>query len=431
VVEADREVPALVVKVGSYPIHSGGVGAARALGRLGVPVHVITEDRFTPLALSRYSALRFISPATGAEDPDVLVGRLTAIGRRIGRPTVAVATDDEAAILLAEHADELSRYLLLPRVPPDLPRQLASKQQLSLLCRQHDVPTPWTILLRSRAELAECAERMVYPVVAKNPEPWVRLSAPVVGSTTMLQSKQELVQLATADHEQFRVLIQEFIPPQDAEDWIVHLYSATNSDRILLFTGIKVRSWPRDAGPTACAYAVPNPALAELTERFCRVIGFRGIADLDWRLDRRDGQYKLVDFNPRVGNQFPLFRTDAGVDVVTALHLDLTGRGIPPGQQVDGRRIVVEHYDIFARLAYRQQRHPIPQGNREGGSSTVLAWAVRDDPLPFVAVFSRLAVRLLFRLVRRLLGVNRGSSQRHLTRAGRGAAPGRHEKSML
>ena len=74
----------------------------------------------------------------------------------------------------------------------------------------------------------------------------------------------------------------------------------------------------------------------ESAARFCRAIGFSGIADLDWRLDRRDGRYKLLDFNPRVGAQFRLFETDAGIDVVRALHLDLTGRPVPAGAQENG-----------------------------------------------------------------------------------------------
>ncbi|NUO42057.1 MAG: ATP-grasp domain-containing protein, partial [Streptomyces sp.] len=52
--EPDREVPGLIVKFGDYPLHHGGVGAIRSLGRLGVPMYAITEDRYTPAAASRY-----------------------------------------------------------------------------------------------------------------------------------------------------------------------------------------------------------------------------------------------------------------------------------------------------------------------------------------------------------------------------------------
>ena len=114
VVERDSRVPALIVKIGQYPLHSGGVGAIRTLGRLGVPVYATTEDRFTPAAPSRYCTGWFRWRTSGREDPGELVGGLRDIGRRLGRRSVAVPVDDEAAVLIAEHADELSEYFLLP-----------------------------------------------------------------------------------------------------------------------------------------------------------------------------------------------------------------------------------------------------------------------------------------------------------------------------
>jgi hypothetical protein len=48
----DRDVAALVVKVGNYPLYHGGVDAIRSLGRLEVPVYAVSEDRWTPAALS-------------------------------------------------------------------------------------------------------------------------------------------------------------------------------------------------------------------------------------------------------------------------------------------------------------------------------------------------------------------------------------------
>ncbi|MGA6155923.1 hypothetical protein ACPEIC_21505 [Stenotrophomonas sp. NPDC087984] len=104
----DRSVPALVVKIGHYPLHHGGVGAIRSLGRLGVPMYAVTEDRWTPAALSRYLARTFVWPTTGSERPERLVEGLLRMGRAIGRPTVLLPTDEEAAVLIAEHADRLA-----------------------------------------------------------------------------------------------------------------------------------------------------------------------------------------------------------------------------------------------------------------------------------------------------------------------------------
>ncbi|MBC3839846.1 hypothetical protein GXW82_05205 [Streptacidiphilus sp. 4-A2] len=135
----DRSVPALLVKIGRYPQHHGGVGVLRTLGRGGVAAHAMVEGRFTPAACSRYAAVRHVRPTSGLEPPAELVALLLGIGRGIGRRSVAVPTDDEAAVLLAEHADLLAECFLLPPVPAGLPRLLADKGGLHRLCEEHGV----------------------------------------------------------------------------------------------------------------------------------------------------------------------------------------------------------------------------------------------------------------------------------------------------
>ena len=216
----------------------------------------------------------------------------------------------------------------------------------------------------------------------------------------MLRTASELLALTGAGGGNWAWSCRTTSRVEHAEDWIVHLYCDVDSNCLVLFTGVKVRSWPPHAGATACGYAVPNPALAQLAERFCEEIGFQGVADLDVRLDRRDGQFKLLDFNPRMGNQFRLFQTAAGVDVVRALYLDLTGRGVPASYQVSGRRIVVEHIDLLARLAYRRSAYWAPAAPL-GGAATELAWLAYDDPLPFLAMWPRLVKPLASQLTRR------------------------------
>ena len=102
-VTADRYVPALLLKIGQYPLHSGGVAAIRTLGRLGVPVYAITEDRLTPAAVSRYCAGRLVWKVTGREEPGYLAGRLREAGQRLGRRAVVIPVDDEAALLGGAH----------------------------------------------------------------------------------------------------------------------------------------------------------------------------------------------------------------------------------------------------------------------------------------------------------------------------------------
>lgn len=411
----DRSVPALVLKIGQYPVHSGGLGVIRTLGRLGVPVYAITEPGLTPAVASRYCTAAFVWRATGLEEPVELVAKLCEVGESIGRPAAVIPVDDEAALLVAEHQAELSPRFLFPRVQPRLPRKLASKPGLFDLCIAHGVPAPTSVTPATFDEAGDFASTATYPVVVKNAEAWERRRRPIVPGTTVARTEPDLLALLShrpADllpgslrrqpgRQSPGVILQEYIPPEHAEDWIVHLYSGADSASQVLFTGRKIRSWPPDHGVTACAYSVANPPLAEIARRFVDQVGFVGIADLDMRLDLRDGRYKLVDFNPRAGNQFRLFESESGVDVVRAQHLDLTGRPIPPGRQVEGRRIIVEHADLPAQFAYRRlDKNTTRDGSaRPAHASTEFAWLARDDPFPFVVM-----IRHVFGAALRKLG---------------------------
>lgn len=396
-----------MLKVGQYPVHSGSLGVMRTLGRCGVPVYAITEPGLPPVAASRYLTGRFVWRVTGREGPEALIPELLAAAERIGRPSVLVAIDDEAAVLAAEHRTELAGHFLIPDVAPGLPRRLASKPGLYELCRQHGIPAPATVTPGNLEEVAEFAATATFPVVIKNADPWLRRRYPVVPGTTVIGGPDELIGIVRNARDDGRarlngepdLILQEYLPVEHSQDWVVHVYrGGVGPGRSVLLTGQKIRSWPPDAGVTACGYAMANPQIAAQAERLCAEIGYLGVGDLDWRFDLRDGQYKLVDFNPRPGNQFRLFETEGGVDVVRALHLDMSGRPVPQSREVYAKRLIVEHIDIPARLVYRLRelraprpaqdaadRPGTPEDPRRAGR-TEYAWLATDDPLPFVVM---------------------------------------------
>jgi len=395
-------------KVGRYPVHHGGVDVVRTLGRIGTDVYPVTEDRFTPAARSRYTRRPIVWPTTGRETPEQLVDGLLKIGARIGRPAVLLVTDEEAAVLIAEHADELRTRFLLPDVPSDLPRRLASKWGLAEICWEQGIPAARCARPENFEELRARANEIGYPLALKNDRPWERLANPAVSSTKIVHDAAELDAVMAGWPAMPSVLVQEYLPSEQSEDWIVHSYAG--QDCLLTFTGIKVRSWPAFAGATAIAYSTANPELAALGENLCRSIGYRGIADMDWRLDLRDGTYKLLDFNPRVGMNFRLFETEGGIDVVRAMHLDLTGRPVPLGDQVNGRRFVAEQFAAAAALAYWRHPDAKPPQATPPATEVERAWLAADDPLPAAFAAARLvgpAMHTLRGMLRNRLGRRR------------------------
>ena len=357
--------PVLILKVGRYPLSHGVLGAIRSLGRAGVSVHAICDDHFVPYAFSRYLSGGFLLPETDYRDRGSdLLPHLVRLAGILQTKAVLLPTDDEAAIFTAEHAGDLRQHYYVPNVDPVLPRLLASKYQLSRLCLQHGVPIPSTQFVRSKRDVLALADKVRYPIVVKNSEPWIRLRAAAVGATTIVESRDALLLLASRWGESPRVIFQEYIPHEVAEDWVFHAYLDRASRPLVAFTGVKQRSWPPHAGVTAAAIAVPNEALVGLAASFCQKIGYRGIVDMDWRYDRRDNQYKLVDCNPRLGANFALFVTDSALDVVRAQYLDLTGQQVGASAQSFGRRLIVENLYLASSLfpaTIRASKNPPPK----------------------------------------------------------------------
>ncbi|MGV1089550.1 MAG: hypothetical protein ACOYBX_16360, partial [Mycobacterium sp.] len=267
-------------------------------------------------------------------------------------------------------------WFLIPGVNPKLPAELADKYSLAELCRRHGMPIPPAIPVDTMAQLDAVIDDVELPVMVKSTA--LRGQLQSVENSTLVQTREDLRELATRWAEPFQVLLQEYLPDEDCEDWFTHGYCDAASRTEVVFTGRKVRTWPVHGGATAAAYTAPDPELTMLAKLFCAQVGYRGIFDMDWRLDHRTGRYYLLDFNPRVGAQFRMFEDDAGIDVVRAMHLDLSGRPIPVGSQIDGERFIVEPWDLASLIS--ALRHPLD--GMGGAGRPKGAWLALDDMAP-------------------------------------------------
>jgi len=66
------------------------------------------------------------------------------------------------------------------------------------------------------------------------------------------------------------------------------------------------------------------PVLEEFSERFLRAIDYYGLVELEYKLDPRDSQYKLLDVNARTWGYHSL-GAQAGVDFSYMLYADQAG----------------------------------------------------------------------------------------------------------
>ncbi|MGZ6563141.1 MAG: methyltransferase domain-containing protein [Solirubrobacteraceae bacterium] len=356
---------------------------ARSAGRLGIPVYAVRSSTRELATQSRY--LRGSLRAPRRASAEQWVDALVEFGLAHGRPFLLAIDDDSAAFADENHA-ALSAAFRMAKDPAGLHRRLASKQGLWQLCGQLELPTPSSSFPATEDEAAALADRYGYPVVLKRSEHWRAAADPEAPSVLIARSPDELLggyrRMQSRGHS--NVIVQEYIPGGPDAVWMFNGYFDRSSECLCAFTGQKLRQRGPRTGPTTLGICIWNEAVAELATRLMRGLGYHGIVDMGVRYDERDGQYKVLDVNPRMGSSFRLFVGEGGLDVVRAAYFDLTGQPVPPTRTLRGRKWMVEPYDLVASAqeighgtltAWEWIRSY--RGVQEG------AWWARDDPLPF------------------------------------------------
>jgi predicted ATP-grasp superfamily ATP-dependent carboligase len=163
------------------------------------------------------------------------------------------------------------------------------------------------------------------------------------------------------------------------------------------FTGRKTHQFPPYKGATSLGVVLDNQTVYDLTLRFAKAIGYTGILDIGFRFDPRDGEYKLLDPNPRIGCTFRLFVGQDGEDVARAHYRYHTDQEVRPSVQAEGRKWLVEDWEIDSVRAYvRDDLITVGRWLKDVWGVRELAWWAWDDPIP--------ALRMAWGLVGRGIG---------------------------
>ncbi len=362
--------------------HHGGLGIARSLGRLGVEVYSVDADFWEPAFSSRYCRGRFVLKIE-SDPPQKSIAKLLGVGQKLGGRPLLIPTTDDAAIWVADHAAALRVGYRFPRQDASLVHSLCDKGLMQDLARRNGVPAAQAMVPRSKEDVEQFLETAVFPVMVKATAA-DRLRQRAGGTKFIIQTPRELLELyaKAEDHEAPNLLIQEFIP---GEDWMFDGYFDENSKCVFGVTGKKIRRFPVNTGVTSLGVCERNETVEKTTTEFMKAIGYRGILDIGYRYDRRDGQYKVLDVNPRIGCTFRLFTATNGMDVARALYLDMTGQPVTPSQAADGRKWLVEDFDLLSALrSLRDRTLNLKDYVRSLRGVQEAACFALDDPLPFL-----------------------------------------------
>jgi len=382
----DVSTPVLVLH-----LHHGSLGVARSLGRLGVPVYGMGSDPGGAVSSSRY--FRRVFPWDfSVESPERSVGELLRVSDVIGQHTMLIPGADDLVLLVAEHAARLEGRYRFSKLEPTLVRAMIDKKALFFLAQAHGIPTPDTLFPESEADVRRFAAGAAFPIMLKGID-GNRLQARTGVKMMRVDDEEELLRAyrSLEDSTDPNLMLQEFIPGGDDSVWMFDGYFDERSECLAGFTGRKIHQFPPYKGATSLGVLLHNPTVHDLTLRFAKAIGYQGILDIGFRYDPRDDRYKLLDPNPRIGCTFRLFLGREGLDVARVQYLHQTGQPIGAAEPADGRKWLVEDWEIDSIRAYaRDGRIGLGQWLRDVRGVRELAWWASDDPWPFLHMLAGL-----------------------------------------
>ena len=382
----------------------GALAIMRSLGPLGVPLYGVDADPRSPAMLSRYCRERFLFGLNESR-PMEFLEHLLEIGRRLGRPAILIPTSDETAQFVVDQAEPLGRQFIFPRNSSEMIGRLVSKKGMYGLALELRVPTPTTLFPNSLDDVERALLKITFPLMLKGIH-GNRLQTRGQKKMVIVHSADELIEnyRQMEDPEAPNLMLQEYIPGGDDQIYIFNGYFDQKSECLASFTGHKIRQFPVHVGCASLGVCRSNEEVAKTTIRFMQAIGYKGILDIGYRYDPRDGQYKVLDANPRVGQAFRLFAAQNDMDVVKSLYLDLTGQEQFAIVPREGRRWLIEDFDVISSYHYFQEGSlNLWEWVRSFKGVEEAAWFNWKDPLPFMKMMGNLLKRAAGLLLKRTL----------------------------
>jgi D-aspartate ligase len=326
VTRSQKTIGAVVVG-GDYQ----GLGIVRSVGRRGVPVCVIDDEH----SIARFS--RYTTHAVTVADlrnEEQAVRAVLEIGRRLNlEGWVLYPTRDETVAAFARSRSLLSGFFRVPTPQWDTTKWVWDKRNTYRLANELGIPTPRTWYPNNVEELEQISTDPPFTIKPAIKEHFFYATKAKAWRANTRVELRELFQRAAAQVEPGEVMIQDLIPG-DGQQQLAYCAFFKQGRSVGSMVVRRTRQHPPEFGRASTfVETVDLPMLQELSERFLGAINYYGLVEMEYKLDPRDGQYRLLDVNGRTWGYHSL-GSGAGVDFPSLLFADQIGE---PLQSCRGR----------------------------------------------------------------------------------------------
>jgi predicted ATP-grasp superfamily ATP-dependent carboligase len=310
-----------------------GLGIVRSLGVHGVPICVI-DDECSIARHSRFTTFGVRVP--DLHDEETAIETLLKLGEHLDlEGWVLFPTRDEQVAALSRHRSELAECFRVSAPAWETVQWMWDKRNTYRLSKQLGIPFPETWFPQTVQDLAQI--EAPFPLVIKPAikEHFFYVTKAKAWRANNKKELQELFGRAIEIAGPGEMMVQDLIPGDGRHQFG---YCAFFKDGKPLGSMVsrRMRQHPYEFGRASTfVESIDLPALETLSERFLQATNYYGLVEVEYKLDPRDGQFKLLDVNARTWGYHTL-GSHAGVDFPYLLYLDQTGRPVEPHRGVPG-----------------------------------------------------------------------------------------------
>ena len=379
-----------------------GLSAIRCLGSQGIPVTAVDYSQTDTYGFaSKYCKEKLIAPHY-KDHPLETISFLEEYGKKQELKPVLLPSADAYVELMEPYYQRLRQYYLLPDTPPGLNTDLLNKASLRELAQKHGVLTPETILPGEEGFYDRVEAEIGYPCLVK---PFMSHSFVSKFRAKMftVKNREELQKaLGRVEEAKIPVFVQRIISGFDDHMYTFNAYLDQRGKVTHWMTCQKQRQYPINFGASVYTKQRYVPELFKIGAPFLEDVGFRGLAEIEFKKDARSGKFYLIEVNVRLSNLSSLF-AKVGLNMPYIMYRDLTGNPLPPKKIVND----LEVYFWYAFEDLLAIRHYLKAGQLTLGQVLEShfkpkAYAVWDskDPLPALSFLKRKGKRLVNALKR-------------------------------
>jgi len=272
------------------------ISVIRSLARAGVDVHLLCRAGAVP-SYSKYA--RRIPVDATLPQQDAWLRYLLGPDSEALRGSVLMACNDDGLELLLEHREALADKYRLDVSDPDAQRSMLDKLATYRLAASAGVPTPRFWAAGSEEEVRAHADEYAYPLMIKplHSHEFKRVHE---GKYLMAADFDELLAAWRRAHERdVEVVLLEMIPGPDDLLCSYYTYLDERGEPQFHFTKRVIRRYPEHEGFGCYHITDWNPEVRDLGVRLFAHVGLRGVANVEFKRDPRDGRLKVIEVNAR------------------------------------------------------------------------------------------------------------------------------------